>query len=189
MHERIKESAGNESSRRPTVSPSDALDYAQGDWVVHRYHGVGQIEGIERKSISSQEKVYFRIKTADKVIWMPFDQMDSEQIRPIMEEERFEEAVDVLEERPRAMAANFNTRKTQIKQATDNNIPKETAYLIRDLRARRRNKKGLSHVGRQALRTLTKRFVHEWAVCKNMTIKQARRKLDRKLSKRRTQIN
>lgn len=165
------------------------MNYVQGDWIVHCYHGIGQIEAVEQKKIAKQEGTYFRIRMADSVLWMSVEQMDKEQIRPVASKSRFQEAVEVLREPPKKMASNLNKRQARIKQVTADNLPKETARLIRDLRARRKEKKGLNQGERRALRELTKRFLQEWSVCVGMTMGQARRRLNRQLHwKRRNTI-
>jgi RNA polymerase-interacting CarD/CdnL/TRCF family regulator len=163
------------------MTTNEALDYAQGDWIVHCYHGIGQIEAVEHKKIGNQEGTYVRIKMAKSVLWLPVDQMDSEQIRPIVSEKQFQEAVEVLRQPPKGMASNLNIRQARIKRVTGDNLPKETARLIRDLRARRREKKGLNQGERRALRELTMRFLQEWSLCAGLSMGQARRRLDRQL--------
>lgn len=163
-----------------------ALNYAQGDWIVHCYHGIGHIEAIEEKRIGDQEGTYFRIKMANSVLWMPVEQMDSEQIRPIASKTQFQEAVEALRQPPKGMASNLNKRQARIKRVTANNLPEETARLIRDLRARRRERKGgLNQGERRALRDLTKRFLQEWSLCVGLTMGQARRRLNRQFYWRR----
>jgi len=169
-----------------TSTMKDATKYDQGDWVVHCHHGIGQIETIERKRIGKQENTYFCIKTADSVIWIPVEQMDKQHFRPIVEETDFQEAVAILRRPPKGMASNLNTRMAHIKEVTESNVPTETARMIRDLRARRREKKGLNLSERQALRDLTKRFLQEWSVCVGLTLKQARKQLNKQLTIRRS---
>lgn len=159
--------------------------FALGDWIVHCYHGIGQIEAIERKRIGAQESTYFRIKMADSAIWLPVDHMDNDQLRPIASKTRFQEAVEILRKPPKTMASNLNKRQARIKRVTANNLPKETARLIRDLRARRRERKGLNQGERRALRDLTTRFLQEWSICIGLTMGQARRQLDRQFYWRR----
>jgi len=163
------------------MTTNEDMNYVPGDWVAHCYHGIGQIEAIERKKIADQESTYLRIQMADNTLWMPAEQMDSEQIRPIVDETHFQEAVEVLGEPPEGMASSLNKRQARIKRVTDNNVPKETASLIRDLRARRRDRKGLNQSERRALRELTKRFLQEWSLCVGLTMGQARRRLNRQL--------
>lgn len=164
---------------------NETMNYSQGDWIVHRYHGIGQIEAIEHKKIGDQEGTYFRIRMADSVLWMSIEQMDNEQIRPVVSETRFKEAVEVLREPSKGMASNLNKRQARIRRVTTDNMPKETARLIRDLRARRKEKKGLNQTERRALRDLTKRFLQEWSVCVGLSMGQARRRLNRQLHWRR----
>jgi len=164
----------------------EATKYDQGDWVVHCHHGIGQIEAVERKRVGKQENTYFCIKTADSVIWIPVEQMDKRHFRPIVDEMDFQEAVAILKRPPKGMASNLNTRLARIKQVTEDNVPAETARMIRDLRARRKEKKGLNLSERQALRDLTKRFLQEWSVCAGLTLKQARKRLNRQLTIRRS---
>jgi CarD family transcriptional regulator len=155
--------------------------FTQGEWIVSCYHGVGKIEALESKRISDQENTYFRVKMVDSTIWIPSDQIDNGQIRPVTDRKHFQEAVEVLDNPPRKMDSNFNKRKARFERVLSNNLPKETARLIRDLRARRRSKKGLSQSGRRVLRNLTNRFVQEWAVSRGMSLEQARQRLDNKL--------
>jgi RNA polymerase-interacting CarD/CdnL/TRCF family regulator len=171
------------------MTMENTSSYDRGDWIVHCHHGVGQIEKVERKQISDQENTYYRIRTNDSVIWIPIDQMDVEEIRPLTDEDHIEEAVEVLNKEPKKMASNLSSRKSRIKDVIVNNVPVETARLIRDLRGRRRSKKGLNQTERRALRDLTKRFVHEWAVCKNISIEQARKRLNRRLDLERATDN
>lgn len=166
------------------MTTEQTINYNQGDWIVHCHHGVGQIEEVEHKSIGDQENVYYRIKTSDSVMWIPVDQINSDEIRPLTDTAHLEEAVSVLNNPPGEMPSNLNARKARIKKVIVNNMPVKTARLIRDLRAKRRSKKGLNQTERRALKDLTKRFVQEWAVCKGITIEQARNRLNRRINRK-----
>ena len=167
------------------MAKENGTEYSPGDWIVNCYHGVGQIVAIETKQIMDETNTYFRIKMHDGTIWIPVDQIDNDQIRPIVDIDSFQEAVEVLNNPAKEMASNINSRKARIKQVTEKNAPKETARLIRDLRARQRSKSVLSQSGRRALRDLSKRFVQEWAVCKGMTLEEAENRLNRRLGRKR----
>lgn len=186
LHKTTNGISETETEQVTDMTMKNATSYSQGDWIVHCHHGVGQIEDIERRRVSDQENTYFRVSTADSNLWIPVDQMDDNgKIRPVTDKECFQAAVDALNEPPRVMASGLSTRKSRIKQVVLDNMPVETARLIRDLRAKRRSSKGLNQSEWQALRGLTNRFVQEWAVCKGLTIEQARQRLNRKLDKRR----
>jgi RNA polymerase-interacting CarD/CdnL/TRCF family regulator len=167
------------------TTTNNVQSFTEDEWIVHSHHGVGHIEEIERKRISGQEHAYLRVKLIDGTIWLPVDQMDDDQIRPVTEEEDFQKAVEVFNNPPREMDSNYRTRNSRIKNVLLNNTPISTARLIRDLRARRRVKGGLNQSERRALKELTRRFVQEWAVCQDITIEQARHTLKRKLGVKR----
>lgn len=156
-------------------------EYPVGEWVVHRDYGVGQIKEIEYKTIAGRQNTYARIEMPDTIVWIPADQMDGEQLRPLADPERFQHAVGLLTKPPKEMAPNFRKRQARISTAVAENAPAETARLIRDLRARRREKGGLNRTERMALRDMTKRFVQEWAACFGLDLDQARRRMNAEL--------
>lgn len=139
-------------------------EFSDGDWIVHAYYGVGQIKGVEVKAVSGEETRYCKIKSPDSTFWVPEDQMDNELIRPIADPEEIERAIVTLQKPPEEMSSNYKTRQNRIKSVRLRNTPRAIARLIRDLRARRREKGMLNNSESGALRTLKQRLVHEWAV-------------------------
>lgn len=159
------------------------LMFSEGDWLVHRNYGTGQIRGVEDKNISGESSKYYKFQTEDITIWLPVDDINEELIRPLSSEEEIEEAIAVLRRPPKDMESNFNKRKSRIRKVKKNNEPVAIARLVRDLRERRRQEGGLRAAERRALRSLTKKFVQEWAACLGVKTDTARRKLDRMLRK------
>lgn len=143
-----------------------AQEYQKGDWVVHAYYGVGQIKKIERKAISGEETDYYRIKTADSVYWMPVEQIDSDVLRPLSDRQEMKRAIDALQKPAEEMSSNYKVRQSRIKEVRSRNSPRAIARLVRDLRARRREKGILNSTERSAFRKLKQRLAYEWAVVK-----------------------
>jgi RNA polymerase-interacting CarD/CdnL/TRCF family regulator len=142
----------------------ESREYSKGDWIVHARYGVGQIKGIEEKCISGEGKRYCRIQASNSTFWMPVDQMDSEVLRPLSTLEEFREDMAVLHKPPKEMSSNYKARQSRIRQVWTRNSPKAIARLIRDLRARRRKKKGLNGTERKAFDVLKQRLIEEWAI-------------------------
>ena len=140
------------------------IKYSTGDWIVHSHYGVGQIEGVEVKHISGEETSYCRIKTSESTFWIPVDQMDSELIRPLATPDDIQQVIAALQEAPEAMSPNTKIRENQINTVRVNNTPTDIARLIRDLRARQREKGILYSSERHAYRTLRQQLVQEWAM-------------------------
>ena len=152
--------------------------YSKGDWLVHSVFGIGQIQGIEVKNISGANSDYFRIQTFNSTYWVPVDRVDSEKMRPVATLEEFGLAIAILERPPRAMSADHKVRKTHMERVQEQNMPQEMARLIRDLRARQRDK-GVFHLDENnAIRTLKQRLAYEWSVITGETVENATSNLD-----------
>jgi RNA polymerase-interacting CarD/CdnL/TRCF family regulator len=152
-----------------------------GDWVVHSFCGVGQVRTKEFKSIGGTESDYFRIEMLDSTVWYPADGAEGNSVRPISDLAEFEEALAALDEEPEEMSTNINIRRGQINQVLSENMPISTARMVKDLRARYHLRGTLNQTESQAYRSLCDRFVQEWAVCMDITIEEANRRLQQTL--------
>lgn len=155
--------------------------YTEGDWIVHTHYGVGQIAAIEAKRISGQKTEYFRVETTNGTYWIPLDQIDGDCVRPIASSTEIEEALSTLWRQPKAMSSNHLARKNRIKRVRKKNKPQSIARLIRDLRAKRREKGILNQDERHAFEALKKRFAEECAIVSGTGTDQVLSKLDRLL--------
>lgn len=152
--------------------------YAVEDWLAHTYYGIGQIKGIEVKDISGASVDYFRIQTSDSTFWVPVDRMDSEKMRPVTTLEEFGLVIAILQRPPKAMSADHKVRKTHMEHVQEQNMPEEMARLMRDLRARQRDKGKYSLDENNVVRTLKQRLADEWSVITGETIENATSNLD-----------
>jgi len=152
--------------------------YSEGEWLVHSVFGIGQIMGIEVKNISGANIDYFRIQTFNSTYWVPVNRVDSEKMRPVATLEEFARAIAILQRPPKAMSADHKVRKTHMERVQEQNMPEEMARLMRDLRARQRDK-GVYHLDENnAIRTLKQRLADEWSVISGETIENATSRLD-----------
>jgi RNA polymerase-interacting CarD/CdnL/TRCF family regulator len=160
--------------------------YSEGDWIVHSHYGVGQIEGVEVKSISGDDTRYFRITTTDSTFWVPVDQMNSEVLRPLSTPEEIQLAIGELQRPAKEMSPNSKVRQSQIQSVRILNTPGAIAQLIRDLRARKRDKGVLYSSERSAFDTLKQRLVQEWAIVTDAKTEEVASELDKLLDIRQT---
>lgn len=147
--------------------------FSEGDWIVHRQYGIGQITKREEKTISGRCEEYYKVQTPDSVIWLPVNKLDQSWFRPIATPTDFNEAIDILKKPPTKMDSNFMKRKDRINRVQSENSIPAIARLIRDLSGRRCNK-SLSDTEQRALRHLTERFIAEWSVSAKIEISMAR---------------
>ena len=57
--------------------------YQRGDWIVPKHYGVGQIKGVEQRSISGETTQYCRICADNSTFWVPLDMLD-QFLRPLV---------------------------------------------------------------------------------------------------------
>ncbi len=153
-------------------------DFSEEDWLVHTHYGIGQIKGIEVKMISGAKASYFRIQTSDSTFWIPVDQIDSEILRPLSTLEEIQLAIAILQRPPKKMSSDHNARKTRIRRVQLQNTPEDTARLIRDLRARQRDKGELNMEESSAIRALKQRLIEEWSLVMDKKSEKVSSRLD-----------
>ena len=133
-----------------------------GDWLVHRFYGVGQIIRIEDKPIHEVATKCFQVKTNDSTYWFPTTDTANPRIRPIASEEIIHKAINNL----RSQATYLDTDRTYWKQIiedvqADNDLI-SISLLIRDLSAQQVIR-SLNQIEREALNHFKERLLGEWA--------------------------
>jgi len=155
--------------------------YKKGDWIVHAYHGVGQIIGLDRKAIDGVKKTYFRVKTKTMTYWLPVENSDVDHVRPIASKNIFTRSLKILQKEPREMAQDFRVREKDISEAFSACSIKSLASLIRDLYGWR-----IVH-GKKSMRdgdTLNKAknlFLNEYVIAVDIDFEDARKILEKAL--------
>ncbi|MCA9969280.1 MAG: hypothetical protein KC425_03645 [Anaerolineales bacterium] len=167
----------------------EAESYEIGDWIVHRHHGVGQITATRTSDISGKPVTYYEIETVDSTIWIPVDQLTEDVLRPILTPQEMREVVSVLQRPPRDMDTRYSARKLRIYRTQKDGLPVAMARLVRDMRARQEKRGRLSNTEQDALRSLTRKLLQEWAVCKGISIEMAQERLNTLLQEAETEAN
>jgi CarD family transcriptional regulator len=148
-----------------------------GDWVVHNSYGIGQVQGIETKSIEGEGAAFHRIKTEDSVFWIPVEAEPNGRIRLVATPNKWKRILRTLRKPAKRMAESHQTRKKRIAEDTSDGSLTSTAKLIRDLWGRKLRKGGLSDTESSVLQRLTDRFIKEWSVCQRIPLADAQERL------------
>ncbi len=152
--------------------------YAPDDWIVHAHYGVGRIEGIEIKNISGEDTRYYRVTTSQSTFWVPVDQIDNELIRPLSSTGDIENVIATLQEPAQVMSSNAKVRQSRIHKVRIANEPVDIARLIRDLKARQRDKGILYATERSAFITLKEQLAQEWAIVTDAETEEVNAEID-----------
>lgn len=153
-----------------------ACCYNAGDWIVHRYHGVGEIACIEQMALGGAERTYYKVVTADSTLWVPIEEADGGLFRPLTSPEAFEEVLAILQRPPHEMKQNHLSRRSRIDKVHNANSLPDTARLLRDLWGRRAEH-GLNGTEERALRELTHRLLDEWAATREVDEAEAEQRM------------
>jgi CarD family transcriptional regulator len=158
--------------------------YQKGVWIVHQSYGVGEIQGIETRTISGEESRYYhlKIKATSSHIWIPVDKL-TEDARPLIAPEKFKKALTILERPPREMEANIKQRTKRIAEVRAQNSPISLARLLRDLWGRQKERGTLSQTETDAMRRITQRFLGEWAACMGLELEVVEERLLQRLKR------
>jgi RNA polymerase-interacting CarD/CdnL/TRCF family regulator len=154
--------------------------YDAGQWIVHRYHGVGEIECIEEMKPGGSPTAYYKVVTAASTVWVPLAEADDDLFRPLASPEEFEEVLAILQRPPRAMHQNHMNRRHLIDSVHNGNSLHEVARLLRDLWGRRAER-GLNGTEEQALRQLIHRLLDEWSAMRHVDEVEAESRMRRLL--------
>ncbi|MFP3853047.1 MAG: CarD family transcriptional regulator [Anaerolineales bacterium] len=162
----------------------DKTTYAKGDWIVHLYHGVGQVKGIVSREVAGETSKYYRVKTDNSTLFIPVKELDEERMRPAATKKELNKALKVLKATPKEMAPDHNDRRRRIREVKNEGSLEDILELVRDLSWRRYDKK-LNNTEERALRRFKDRLLREWSVAMDTTPEEARRELNKILRRNR----
>ncbi len=156
--------------------------FRKGDWVSHLHHGVGQVEGKEKKSLGGESLEYYKVQTRNGVYWIPTDDIDSERIRPVVSEKNLQKAIEILESPPETMDSKHTVRKNRINEVLTVGDLIGFCTLIRDLQGKRVADK-LNTTEQRAHSNIKKKIAAEWSATREITPQEANKELNKILRK------
>ncbi|RJQ43323.1 MAG: hypothetical protein C4545_03310 [Anaerolineaceae bacterium] len=155
--------------------------YKKNDWIVHSYHGVSHIEGIDRKHLDGREQVFFKVKTTDLTYWLPVNATNAQHIRDIASVSTLEKALTVIRKKPRILGSDYRARKVAIQEGFMNGSLASKAELIRDLNGRVAQHRDNIYEEKM-LDTLKQQFIDEWAIANDCSQREAQKLLNEALT-------
>ena len=159
----------------------ESLRFDIGDWIVHYYHGVGQVKDILVKGLEGNEKTFYKVTTKDIDYWIPIEDEDSDHIEPVRSIKDFEEALEMLASKPEPIAKHHKSRKKKIHDRWMDGDLINRAKLLRDLNGRLKLKK-LSFSEKEMLSKVQNYFISEWLIVdSNLTQKKAKARIRKAL--------
>jgi CarD family transcriptional regulator len=152
--------------------------FSKNNWIVHPIYGVGQVRGVESKSIAGTERDYYKVKGMECTFWIPVNNSEESSVRPMVTRTELRKALMTLSNEPNEMASKHTKRWRAIREAMAEGTLISTCRIIRDLWARNKEKK-LSASEQEMFRKLKETLFKEWMVCAGLKSNEVRRHFKR----------
>lgn len=160
------------------------LPFSKGDYVVYPTHGVGRVQGVERREIAGFDLRLFVISfEAEKMtLRVPVDKVENSGLRRISSQDKMETALTTLRGRARGKRTMWSRRAQEYEAKIHSGDPVSIAEVLRDLH-RAAGQPEQSYSERQMYEAALDRLAHELALVEKIDRDAAARKVEAVLSK------
>lgn len=152
------------------------MEYGTGKWVVHFAHGLGQVLGIEERTMGGVRTVYYVIQLSDLTIWVPVDHSLASRLRPPSNAAEFREVISTLSEPAEILPNDYRQRNQQLQARLKEGSVRSWCTLLRDLTAHHRGH-NLSNHDQELVKSVRKVLLSEWSFSLAITAEQAEKEL------------
>ncbi|KXS43179.1 MAG: CarD family transcriptional regulator [Candidatus Frackibacter sp. T328-2] len=155
------------------------LMFEVGDKIVYPNHGAGTIVGIEEKEVLGETKKYYIMKLpiGEMKVMIPLDNVEDIGIREIIDSERVEDVIKVLEQEKSEMSQNWNRRYRSNTEKIKTGDIFEVAEVVRNLTLRDMEK-GLSTGEKKMLSNCRQILISELVLAKDESEEEVQEQLD-----------
>lgn len=156
----------------PTVS------FNSGEYVVYPTHGVGKISDISKQTIAGSELELLVVNfDKDKMtLRIPLQKVEHVGLRKISEPTTINQALETLKGKAKIKKIMWSRRAQEYENKINSGNPIAVAEVVRDL-YRQENLAEQSYSERQIYEQAFERLASEVAVCDNISIEDANKKL------------
>ncbi|SNR65279.1 CarD family transcriptional regulator [Desulfurobacterium atlanticum] len=149
-----------------------------GDKVAYPPHGVGVVEGEEKRQIGDKKIIFFRIKILGKnmSVLVPETVIETSGIRPVLSKEEVEEIFHFLAEVPSDISNKWTVRHRLNVDRIKTGEIKELAIVVRNLSYRTKDKE-LSYSEKRMFEDAFEKLSEEIALSLGKDIKEIKKKI------------
>lgn len=157
------------------------MEYGTGEWVVHCVHGLGQVLGIEERTMNDRQTMYYVVQASDLTIWVPVDKDIKSRLRAPSNAAEFRKIIAILSEPAEALPDDYRQRNEQLHTRLKEGSASSWCKVLRDLTAFRRDRAWSDH-DQALIKSVRKMLIAEWSFSLSITAEQAETDLHRTLT-------
>ncbi len=159
------------------------MEYGTGEWVVHCVHGLGQVLGIEERTMNDTQTTYYVVQASDLTIWVPVDKNIKSRLRTPSKAAEFRKIITTLSEPAEALPDDYRQRNEQLHTRLKEGSASSWCKVLRDLTAFRQGRAWSDH-DQALIKSIRKILIAEWCFSLSITAEQAETDLHRSLTPR-----
>jgi RNA polymerase-interacting CarD/CdnL/TRCF family regulator len=159
------------------------MDFQVGDPVVHWSFGIGEIVGIEERSLSGQKASFYLVQVRDLTICVPVDSRTESRLRAPTSVREFKKLFTILKGEGEPLIEDRMERKSMLRKRLADGKAETLCKVIRDLSALAFTKP-LNEDDRTILHRAQNLLCAEWSYSFSLPLEQAESELTRLLTKR-----
>lgn len=161
-----------------SIKKLQTVSFNSGEYVVYPTHGVGKISDISKQTIAGSELELLVVNfDKDKMtLRIPLQKVEHVGLRKISEPTTINEALETLKGKAKIKKIMWSRRAQEYENKINSGNPIAVAEVVRDL-YRQENLAEQSYSERQIYEQAFERLASEVAVCDNISIEDANKKL------------
>ncbi len=161
-----------------SIKKLPTVTFNSGEYVVYPTHGVGKISDISKQTIAGSELELLVVNfDKDKMtLRIPLQKVEHVGLRKISEASTINEALETLKGKAKVKKVMWSRRAQEYENKINSGNPVAVAEVVRDL-YRQENLAEQSYSERQIYEQAFERLASEVAVCDNISLDDANKKL------------
>ena len=157
------------------------MEFHVGDPVMHWTYGLGNIIGLEERSISGEKNLYYKVGIKDLTLWVPADGQVGNRLRPPTSAAGFKNLFSILAGSGEPLPDDRHERKLQLVEWLKDGRAESLCRVIRDL-STYQQVRPLNETDQNLMKRARNALLGEWGFVLSVSVMDAETELRRILT-------
>ena len=157
------------------------MEFHVGDPVVHWSYGLGEITGLEERTLTGQKTLYYLVKISDFTVCVPADGKAMSRLRPPTPKHEFKKLFGILSGPGESLSDDRLERKAQLHKKLEDGQVGAICRVIRDISSYEQ-RKPLNDDDKNIMKRAWNLLLNEWGYSLSVPLGQVEFELRRLLT-------